>query len=77
MIDKRCQTCKWAEWEYCEGVGPGIRGFWGICGCQAEAEKETFDILEQNGITEEVWNSGEVGDTIECPVWEEVKEEEY
>ena len=63
-MDGRCQSCKWAEHEYCEGAGPGFpRGFDAICGClNPKAENMEWD---------DDW-----GEDKDCPIWEEYIEPE-
>ena len=76
-MDNRCETCKYAEWEYCEGAGPGFpRGFNAICGCRREEDESVFDVLAENGYDVDDWESGEIGDTKPCPLWEEYIEPE-
>lgn len=79
MIEHRCETCKYAEKEFVEGVGPGIRGYWGICGCKYEGRQpdEFYTQLEENGISADDWDNGEVGETIECPFHEEEEPDDY
>ena len=76
-MDGRCETCKYAEWEYCEGAGPGFpRGFNAICGCKREEDESMFDVLAESGYDVDDWESGEIGDTKPCPLWEEYIEPE-
>lgn len=77
-MTKECRSCKYAEWEYCDGAGPGSpRGFWAICGCNRAEDEDAFDILAENGYSIDDWESGEIGDTKECPLWEETEEYYY
>ena len=70
-INNKCTTCKYAEWEYVDAYQSG---YWGICGCEAEDNEENLKILEEHGYSLDDWNSGELGDTKECPLWEETEE---
>ena len=64
-MDKRCDSCKYAEWEYIDAYRSG---FWSICGCNLPVDVELPD-----GVTEfdDDW-----GDETDCPFWEELNIEE-
>lgn len=71
VINNCCQSCKYAEWEYVDAY----RGsFWAICGCKKGEDEESLTILEEHGYSQDDWESGEIGDTKECPLWEEVED---
>ena len=64
-MQKRCENCIYAEWDYCEGVGGGYpRGFWAICGCRC------------TDLVEDEWDD-EWGDTKDCPMWKEDDRVQY
>ena len=75
MCTRDCQTCKFAEWEYCEGYAGGYpRGLWSVCGCLiTEDEKRKIEDMARYDDVEipEEWDN-EWGDTKDCPYWREV-----
>ena len=74
IINNSCQSCKYAEWEYVDAYRSG---YWAICGCKKEEDEKSLDILKEHGYSLDDWESGEIGDTKECPLWEESKEDCY
>ena len=74
MCKQECVTCKYAEWDYCEGVGPGYpRGFSCGCGCDIP-DSRVAEVYEEYGEAIPYdWND-EWGGTIDCPFWEDVDE---
>lgn len=55
-MQKRCETCKYCEWEE---VDTDRGSYLDICGCLNE-EADTIEDWDDN------W-----GDTTDCPCWEE------
>lgn len=74
MCKQTCDSCKYAEMDYCEGVGPGYpRGFWCVSGCNIP-DSRVAEVYEEYGETIPYdWNY-EWGDTIDCPFWEDADE---
>lgn len=73
-MQKRCETCKFAEWDYCEGIVPGSpRGYWVISGCTmtASQQKEIEDDAENDGEPIPKEYDDRWGDTKDCPYWGE------
>lgn len=69
-----CASCRYAEREYCEGVGPGYpRGFWSVCGCNVPDSRISYVYKYAEEPISEEWND-EWGDTIDCPFWEDADE---
>ena len=63
-IERGCNSCRHAEMEYIDAYRCG---YWAICGCKL-ADTITLPDGEE-------WDD-EYGDTKNCPLWEESREED-
>ena len=67
-MEKRCETCKYAEWEE---VSTDRGSYWDYCGCTLTPSqcKEIEEDAKNDGTPIPEYYDDEWGDTKDCPYW--------
>lgn len=77
MCKGMCEDCKYARYDYVDAYGGG---FYAVDGCKLMDNKEKFEEREkqliEDGVEINYDDEAEWGDTVECPFWSLVEDDE-